>query len=60
VVKKGPVAQTILHEARAGDYDLIMIRATERRRRLQFILGSVADEIVKNAPIRVIVVRTKH
>jgi nucleotide-binding universal stress UspA family protein len=60
VVKKGPVAQTILQEAEAGNYDLLMIGATERRRRLHFILGSVADEIVKNSPIRVIVVRTKH
>ncbi|MGZ5502953.1 MAG: universal stress protein [Halobacteriota archaeon] len=60
VVKKGPVAQTILQEASIGNYDLLMIGATERRRRFQFILGSVADEIVKNAPIRVIVVRTKN
>ena len=60
VVKEGPVSQTILQEASAGNYDLLMIGATERRRRLHFILGSVADEIVKNAPIRVIVVRTKH
>ncbi|MGZ4940573.1 MAG: universal stress protein [Halobacteriota archaeon] len=59
VVKKGPVAQTIIEEAEQGDYDLLMIGATERPRRLKFILGSVADEIVKNAPIRVIVVRTK-
>jgi len=59
VVKKGPVAQTIIEEAGQGGYDLLMIGATERPRRLKFILGSVADEIVKNAPIRVIVVRTK-
>jgi nucleotide-binding universal stress UspA family protein len=60
VVKKGPVAQTILREAETGNYDLLMIGATERPRRLKFILGSVADEIVKNAPIRVAVVRTKQ
>jgi probable Kdp system regulatory protein len=58
VVKKGSVAQTILQEAQEGDYDLLMIGATERSTRLKFILGSVADEIVKNAPVRVIVVRT--
>jgi nucleotide-binding universal stress UspA family protein len=58
VVKKGPIAQTILHEAETGNYDLLMIGATERSKRLKFILGSVADEIVKNAPVRVIVVRT--
>lgn len=28
-----------------------MIGATERSTRLKFILGSVADEIVKNAPV---------
>ncbi len=59
VPKKGPVAQTIVEEAEQGDYDLLMIGATERPRRFKFILGSVADEIVKNAPIRVIIVRTK-
>ncbi|MGZ4882064.1 MAG: universal stress protein [Halobacteriota archaeon] len=59
LVKKGPVDQTIIEEAEQGDYDLLMIGATERPRRLKFILGSVADEIVKNAPIRVIIVRTK-
>ncbi len=59
VPKTGPVAQTVIEEAGQGDYDLLMIGATERPRRLKFILGSVADEIVKNAPIRVIVVRTK-
>ncbi len=35
VVKKGPVAQTILQEAAIGNYDLLMIGATERRRRFQ-------------------------
>ena len=60
VVRKGPIAQTILREAETGNYDLLMIGATERPRRLKFILGSVADEIVKNAPIRVVVVRTKQ
>ncbi len=59
VPNRGPVAQTITEEAEHGDYDLLMIGATERPRRLKFILGSVADEIVKNAPIRVVIVRTK-
>ena len=52
--------QTILQEAETGNYDLLMIGATERPRRLKFIRGSVADEIVKNAPIRVVIVRTKQ
>ncbi len=59
VIKVGPIAQTVVEEARAGNYDLLIIGATERPRRLKFILGSVADDIVKNAPIRVMVVRTK-
>jgi nucleotide-binding universal stress UspA family protein len=55
--KSGPIAQTILDEARQG-YDLMMIGATERPAYQEFLLGSTADRLVHDAPCAVLMVKT--
>jgi probable Kdp system regulatory protein len=55
--KSGPIAQTILEEARLG-YDLMMIGATERPAYQEFLLGSTADRLVHDAPCAVLMVKT--
>jgi nucleotide-binding universal stress UspA family protein len=48
-----------MEEAVNGNYTMIIIGSTERPGYYKFLLGSVADEIVKRAPCNVLVVRTK-
>lgn len=55
--RSGPVAETIIDEARKG-YDLLMIGATERPLAHEFLLGSTADTIVSNTPCHVLMVKT--
>ncbi len=55
--KSGPIAQTILDEARHG-YDMMMIGATERPAYQEFLLGSTADRLVHDAPCAVLMVKT--
>lgn len=55
--KSGPIAQTILDEARHG-YDMMMIGATERPVYQEFLLGSTADRLVHDAPCAVLMVKT--
>jgi probable Kdp system regulatory protein len=57
--KSGPIAQTILDEARRG-YDLMMIGATERPAYQEFLLGSTADRLVHDAPCAVLMVKTRE
>jgi nucleotide-binding universal stress UspA family protein len=53
----GAPADAILVEAGKG-YDLLMIGATERPYYYQFLLGSTADRLVKEAPCPVLMVKT--
>jgi nucleotide-binding universal stress UspA family protein len=55
----GNVVDNIVNTAKDGDYDLLIIGATERPRQYKQLLGSSADEIVKRAPCNVLIVRTK-
>lgn len=55
--RSGPVAETILDESKQG-YDLMMIGATERPREYEFLLGSTADKVVRDAPCHVLIVKT--
>ncbi len=49
-----------MEEAVNGNYSMIIIGSTERPAYYyKFLLGTVADEIVKRAPCNVLVVRTK-
>jgi nucleotide-binding universal stress UspA family protein len=57
--KTGNVVDKIMEAAVNGNCTMIIIGSTERPRYYQFLLGSVADEIVKRAPCNVLVVRTK-
>jgi nucleotide-binding universal stress UspA family protein len=58
--RTGNVVDKIVEEAVNGHYTLIIIGSTERPGYYKFLLGSVADEIVKRAPCNVLVVRTKR
>ena len=55
--KKGAPADAILKESEK-DYDLLMIGATERPYYYEFLLGSTADRIVREAPCPVLMVKT--
>lgn len=55
--KKGAPADAILEETKRG-YDLLMIGATERPYYYEFLLGSTADRIVREAPCPVLMVKT--
>jgi nucleotide-binding universal stress UspA family protein len=58
--RTGNVVDKIVEEAVNGRYTLIIIGSTERPGYYKFLLGTVADEIVKRAPCNVLVVRTKR
>lgn len=57
--RTGNVVDKIVEETVNGNYTLIIIGSTERPGYYKFLLGTVADEIVKRAPCNVLVVRTK-
>ncbi|HWU85728.1 MAG TPA: universal stress protein [Kofleriaceae bacterium] len=53
----GDPGRTIIETARDGRYDLIVIGTHGRTGRLHVLLGSVAEEVVRNAPCPVLTVR---
>ena len=53
----GPIVETIIAEAKKG-YDIMMIGATERPAYQEFLLGSTADRLVREAPCPVLMVKT--
>lgn len=57
IFAKGVPADAILEEARKG-YDLMMIGATERPYYYQFLLGSTADRLVREAPCPVLMAKS--
>ena len=57
LIRTGPPAATILDEAREHRVDLIIIGANVRPRLRSVVTGSVADEVIRNAPCPVLVVR---
>jgi nucleotide-binding universal stress UspA family protein len=56
-LRQGDPVTNILAEAREGDYDLIVIGARHEGGLTQRLLGSVAQAVVRRAPISVLVVR---
>ncbi|HEV8634156.1 MAG TPA: universal stress protein [Chloroflexota bacterium] len=57
LVRTGPAAQTIVDEARERGVDLIVIGSNVRSTLPRTFLGSVADEVIRNAPCPVLLVR---
>jgi len=57
VVRSGPVAATIVDEARRRDADLIILGSSLRPAVLRAVLGSTADAVVDAAPCPVVLVR---
>jgi nucleotide-binding universal stress UspA family protein len=57
LIRYGPVAETILHEAAAQNVDLLVLGSNVRHGLSKIILGSVAEEIVAKAPCPVLLVR---
>jgi nucleotide-binding universal stress UspA family protein len=54
-IRRGDVPSMILHEAREGDFDLIVVGS---RTRAGYLLGSVANRVAKYADRPVLVLRT--
>ena len=56
-VRTGGVGASILDECASGDYDLVIVDSGEDQDLVSKLFGSVADKIVKNAPVPVLVLR---
>ena len=57
-VRYGNPAQEILEHARVGKFDLIALSSHGKGRIGRWLLGSVAEKIIRNSPIPVLLVRT--
>lgn len=57
VLSRGDVAATILREAEQRGADLIVVGSLGRGRMARLLTGSVADKLVRTAPVPVLVVR---
>jgi len=57
VLSRGEVASTILREAEQRGVDLIVVGGLGKGRMARLFLGSVADKLVRAAPVPVLVVR---
>ena len=57
VLSRGDVASTILREAEQRGVDLIVVGGLGKGRMARLFLGSVADKLVRAAPVPVLVVR---
>ena len=57
VIQTGAAGEAITAAARAHDADSILLRSTGRTSRARWMLGSVARQVVRDAPIPVLVAR---
>lgn len=57
VVQVGAAGEAIVAAARAHDADSILLRSTGRTSRTRWMLGSVARQVVRDAPVPVLVAR---
>lgn len=57
VISRGDVAGMILREVEQRGVDLIVVGGVGRGRMARIFLGSVADKLVRTAPVPVLVVR---
>jgi nucleotide-binding universal stress UspA family protein len=56
-IREGVPANEILSEADQGDYDLVVVGASEAEDMKHRVLGSVSSKVAWNAPCSVLVVR---
>lgn len=59
LIRSGPTAASIVEEALAQQVDLIILGANVRPALRSMVIGSVADEVVRNAHCPVLLVRPK-
>jgi nucleotide-binding universal stress UspA family protein len=57
-LEAGPARQAIVESAAAGGYDLIVIGTHGRTGLAHVVLGSVAEWVVRHAPVPVLTVRS--
>lgn len=56
-IRKGDPAAEILKEIRQGRYDLVILGSHGKRGLNRILLGSVSEEVVRKAPISVLVIK---
>ena len=57
VVVHGPIVQQILHQAKTGHADLIVMGTHGRTGLAHLLVGSVAEKVVRHSPIPVLTIR---
>ena len=56
----GPIADTIVEQAEAGDHGMVVMGTHGRRGIARMLMGSVAEQVTRRSPVPVLTVRTEH
>jgi len=59
LVEGTDLVDTVIEEAQTGDYDLVVVGATEEPLFRNLLMGSVSDQIARRAPVTVILVKRR-